>query len=330
MPLQPGLFFRPTVWQEVRDYLIITLGLLGYAVGYGCFQLPYQITGGGLAGISALLFYTTGFPVYFSFFAFNIILLIIAVRVLGWKFCIKTIYAVAMLTVLLAVVQNLMHYYGSTHADIYTLSPQGLPMLLADQSFMACVIGAAIEGISLGLVFLTGGSTGGTDIIAAIVNKYRNVSLGQVIMFIDILIISSSMFTPIGTLQRLMFGYATLIISSLLLDYVNDRGRQSVQFLIFSRFHEAIADAIMHETAHSVTVLDGIGWYTKKERKVVCVLARKRESQTIFRIIQAVDPTAFVSQSKVIGVFGEGFDRIKAKAKKKDKQPQASQNPTEK
>lgn len=311
--------FHPTVLQEVRDYSFITLGLLMYAIGYTCFQLPYQITSGGLAGISALLFYTTGLPVYVTFFTVNIILLIMAVKVLGWKFCVKTIYGVVVLTVILAVMQDIMVNYGASHTDIYTLSPQHLPKLLGGQSFMACVIGAAIEGIALGLVFLNNGSTGGTDIIAAIVNKYRNVSLGQIIMLIDIFIITSALFTPIGSLEKLLYGYTTLIIASVLLDYVNDRGRQSVQFLIFSRFHEQIAEAITTETSHSVTILNGMGWYTKKDRMVVCVLARKRESTTIFRIIQSVDPTAFVSQSKVIGVFGEGFDRIKTKAKKTKK-----------
>ena len=311
--------FHPTVLQEVRDYSFITLGLLMYAVGYTCFQLPYQITSGGLAGICALLFYTTGMPVYITFFIVNILLLVAAVKVLGWKFCVKTIYGVVMLTIILAVMQDLMINYGAEHANMYEISPQHLPKLLGTQSFMACVIGAAIEGIALGLVFLHNGSTGGTDIIAAIVNKYKNVSLGQIIMLIDIFIITSALFTPIGSLEKLLYGYTTLIIASVLLDYVNDRGRQSVQFLIFSRFHEQIAEAIISETPHSVTILHGMGWYTKKERMVVCVLARKRESTTIFRIIQSVDPTAFVSQSKVIGVFGEGFDRIKTKAKKTKK-----------
>ena len=310
---------KSSYYQEFRDYLFIMVGLMMYAVGVNAFQLPYQITSGGLAGISALLFYTTGLPVYVTFFTVNILLLVAAVRLLGWKFCVKTIYGVVMLTIILAVMQDIMINYGLSHTDLYELSPQQLPRLLGGQSFMACVIGAAIEGIALGLVFLHNGSTGGTDIIAAIVTKYRNVSLGQIIMLTDIFIITSALFTPIGSLEKLLYGYTTLIIASVLLDYVNDRGRQSVQFLIFSRFHEQIAEAITSETDHSVTILHGMGWYTKKDRMVVCVLARKRESTTIFRIIQSVDPTAFVSQSKVIGVFGEGFDRIKTKAKKTKK-----------
>ena len=166
------------------------------------------------------------------------------------------------------------------------------------------------------MVFLSNGSTGGTDIIASIINKYKDVTLGQMMMLCDLIIISSSLFLPSGNVEKLLYGYCTLIITNLLLDYVVDRGRQSVQFLIFSRRYDEIAAAI-NKTHRGVTVLNGQGWYTKEERKVLVVLAKKRESTNIFRIIQGIDPGAFVSQSKVIGVFGEGFDRIKVKAEKK-------------
>ena len=304
--------YRINVFQEARDYLSITLGLIMYAIGFTFFQLPYQITTGGVAGLGAVIFYTTGFPVQFTYFGVNIFLLIVAVKVLGWKFCIKTIYAVFMLTFLLGVAQELLEALPTLTDEVYQLSGQNLPQLVGDQAFMACVMGAALEGIGLGIIFLNNGSTGGTDIIASIVNKYRDVTLGQMMMFCDIVIITSSIFTPVGSFQKLLFGYCTLIISNLLLDFVMDRGRQSVQFLIFSRQYDEIAAAIS-STGRGVTVLDGQGWYTKNERKVLVVLAKKRESTNIFRIIKHIDPNAFVSQSKVIGVFGEGFDRIKVK-----------------
>lgn len=304
--------YRINVFQEARDYLSITLGLICYAIGFTFFQLPYQITTGGVAGLGAVIFYTTGFPVQFTYFGVNIFLLIVAVKVLGWRFCVKTIYAVFMLTFLLGLMQELLEALPTLAADNYQLSAQGLPQLVGDQAFMACVMGAALEGIGLGIIFLNNGSTGGTDIIASIVNKYRDVTLGQMMMLCDIIIITSSIFTPVGSFQKLLFGYCTLIISNLLLDFVMDRGRQSVQFFIFSREYDAIAAAIS-ETGRGVTVLDGQGWYTKNERKVLVVLAKKRESTNIFRIIKHIDPNAFVSQSKVIGVFGEGFDKIKVK-----------------
>lgn len=304
--------YRINVFQEARDYLSITLGLVMYAIGFTFFQLPYQITTGGVAGLGAVIFYTTGFPVQFTYFGVNIFLLVAAVKILGWKFCFKTIYAVFMLTFLLGLAQSLLEALPTLTDEAYLLSGQGLPQLVGDQAFMACVMGAALEGIGLGIVFLNNGSTGGTDIIASIVNKYRDVTLGQMMMFCDIVIITSSIFTPVGSFQKLLFGYCTLIISNLLLDFVMDRGRQSVQFLIFSRQYDEIAAAIS-STGRGVTVLDGQGWYTKNERKVLVVLAKKRESTNIFRIIKHIDPNAFVSQSKVIGVFGEGFDKIKVK-----------------
>ena len=312
---------RLTFFQDFRDYVVITFGLLLYATGFTCFQLPYEITMGGLAGAGAVIFYATGFPVQYTFFTVNIILLAVAVKVLGWRFCLKTIYAVFMLTLLLSMVQEVMIHLGETRPDLFNnaINPRsGLPCVVKDNIFMSCILGAAIEGIGIGLVFLSNGSTGGTDIIASIINKYKDVTLGQMMMLCDIIIVTSSLLLPTGSIDKLLYGYCTLIITNLLLDYVVDSGRQSVQFLIFSREYDEIAAAIS-ATHRGVTVLNGQGWYTKHERKVLVVLAKKRESTNIFRIIQNIDPNAFVSQSKVIGVFGEGFDKIKVKA---DKKPQ--------
>lgn len=248
----------------------------------------------------------------------NILLLVVAVKVLGWRFCLKTIYAVFMLTFMLGLVQEVMIYWAHVSPHMFPdINPHsGLPQVVQNNAFMSCILGAAIEGVGIGFVFLHNGSTGGTDIIASIINKYRDVTLGQMMMLCDIVIITTAFFLPDGDVDKLLYGYCTLIIVNLMLDYVVDRGRQSVQFLIFSRQYDAIAAAIS-ATHRGVTVLDGQGWYTKEERKVLVVLAKKRESTNIFRIIQSIDPNAFVSQSKVIGVFGEGFDRIKVKAKNK-------------
>lgn len=307
-----------TFFQDLKDYLTITFGLLCYAIGFTCFQLPYEITTGGLAGAGAVIYYAIGFPVQYTFFLVNIILLGIAVKVLGWKFCIKTIYAVFMLTFLLGACQEVMRYVGTVHPEVFAhINPHsGLPQVVNNNIFLSCILGAAIEGIGIGFVFLSNGSTGGTDIIASIINKYKDVTLGQMMMLCDLVIITSSVLTPTGSIDKLLYGYCTLIITNLLLDYVVDRGRQSVQFFIFSERYDEIATAInaMHR---GVTVLNGQGWYTKTERKVLVVLAKKRESTNIFRIIQNIDPHAFVSQSKVIGVFGDGFDKVKVKADKK-------------
>lgn len=310
--------FKLTLMQDIRDYVVITVGLIMYSVGFTCFQLPYEITTGGLAGAGAVIFYATGFPVQYTFFIVNIILLAIAVKVLGWRFCVKTIYAVFALTFFLGLAQEVMIQLAAQHPDWFgAVNPRsGLPQVVKDNIFMSCILGAAIDGVGIGIVFLSNGSTGGTDIIASIINKYKDVTLGQMMMLCDLIIITSSIFTPTGSLDKLLYGYCTLIITNLLLDYVVDSGRQSVQFFIFSQKYDEIAAAI-NATHRGVTVLNGQGWYTKQDRKVLVVMAKKRESTNIFRIIQNIDPAAFVSQSKVIGVFGEGFDRIKVKADKK-------------
>ena len=286
---------------EVKDYLFITFGLLLYTIGFVCFLLPYEITTGGVAGAASVLYYATGFiKVQYTYFIVNIFLLIAAIKILGPRFCLKTIYAVITLTIMLSAAQEII------------IQPDGtLPHFVGDQMFMACVMGASLEGIGLGIIFYSNGSTGGTDIIAAIVNKYRDVTMGQMMMACDIIIISSS-YIMFHNAELLLCSYATLIICNMLLDYVIDRARQSVQFLIISQKYEDIAAAIA-QTHRGVTVLNGQGWYTKQEQKVLVVLAKKRESTNIFRIIKGLDPNAFVSQSKAIGVFGEGFDKIKAK-----------------
>ena len=186
---------------------------------------------------------------------------------------------------------------------------------------MSLVIGCMLTGTALAIVFLNNGSTGGTDIVAATVNKYHNISLGKVLILVDLCIIGSCLFIDsFGDVdvrcKKVVFGLCTMFIECFMLDYVMNWQRQSVQFMIFSMHHKEIAEAITRKTDHSLTILDGHGWYTGRDMKVICLLARKSESVTIFRLIKMIDPNAFVSQSSVIGVYGEGFDQIKVKVKK--------------
>lgn len=289
------------VVREIKDYALITLGLTIYALAVTYFMLPYKLTTGGLTGVCVLIYYATGFEIQNTYLITNTLLLLIAIKILGFKFCLRTIYAVFMMTFVLWALQRLAED-PITHA---------LPQLAGNQTFMACVIGGCMEGIGLAFCFANNGSTGGTDIIAAIINKYRSVSLGQVLMICDVFIISSCYFV-FHDWEKIVFGFVLLIISNSTLDYVMNRNNQSVQFMIFSRNYGRIADAI-NSTGRGVTVLDGMGWYTKTERKVVVVLVRRRESVNVLRMIKSIDPYAFVSMGNVAGVFGEGFDKIKVK-----------------
>lgn len=308
--------FQINWWLELQDYLVIAFGLFCYAIGFTCFLLPHEITPGGTTGLGAVLFYATGWwKVQYTFFLANALLLIVSLRVLSWRFCLKTIYAVAMLTALLSLVQWFMQYLWLTDPELFPagFNPHVKLPIVTDNAFMSAVFGAGIIGVGMGLVFLRNGSTGGTDVIAAMINKHRNVSLGTLIMLCDVGIITSSLFLPHSNLQTLLYGYTTLIISTVIIDYVVNSGRQSVQFLIFSDSYDEIASGI-NSLHRGVTVLNGQGWYTKQDRKVLIVLVKRREANTIFRIIMSIDPNAFVSQTLASGVFGYGFDRIKVRA----------------
>ncbi len=305
------------IWQEAKDYIWISLGLMLYTFGWCVFLLPYEIVTGGVTGLSAIIFYATKIPIEYSYFVINFALLVVALKVLGLKFMMKTIYAIFFLSFLLWGAQKIM---TGPDGNFYQVLGPG-------QDFMSLIIGCMITGTSLAIVFLHNGSTGGTDIIAAVVNKFHDFSLGTVLIGVDICIIGSCLFIPqfgeeLQRCHKVVFGLCTMCIECFMLDYVMNARRESVQFLIFSREYEKIAKAITQKTDHTLTILDGHGWYTGKEMKVICLLAKKRESVLIFRLIKMIDPRAFVSQSSVIGVYGEGFDQIKVKVKQEEEEKQ--------
>ena len=287
---------KQSLIRETRDYLMIALGLILYGIGWTVFLLPNDITTGGVQGIASIVYFATGFPVQYTYFSINLILLLLSIRILGWKFSIKTVFAVFTLTFFLSIIQRLA---------------SGV-VLLHDQPFMACVIGASLCGGGIGIAFSSNGSTGGTDIIAAIINKYRDITLGRVMLICDLIIISSSYFV-LKDWEKVVYGYVTLYICSFVLDQVVNSARQSVQFFIISEKYDEIARHINVYPHRGATVINASGFYSGKEQKMLFVLAKKRESTIIFRLIKDIDPNAFVSQSAVIGVYGEGFDRIKVK-----------------
>ncbi len=298
--------------RETRDYFNITLGLMLYTFGFTVFLLPYEIVTGGIAGIGAIIFYATKFPVQWTFFIINAVLIVAALKELGLKFLAKTIYATIAVTIMLDLAQKIVEMPDGT---FYKLMGEG-------NDFMSLIIGCMLTGTALAIVFLSNGSTGGTDIIAAVVNKYYNVSLGKGLIMVDLVIIGSCLaidsFGPFPVrCQKVVFGLCTMFIECNMLDFVMSWQRQSVQFMIFSKHHQEIANAIAKQTDHTMTILDGHGWFSGHPMKVICLMAKKRESPIIFRIIKSIDPKAFVSQSSVQGVFGEGFDPIKVNVKKK-------------
>ena len=291
-----------TMKRNIKDYLTITFGLILYALAFTVFLLPYKLTTGGVTGIATIIYYSIGLEIQNVYFVVNVLFLLIALKILGLKFLMKTIYAVFVVTFLLWFFQFILKDANGE-----------LPMLLGPgQEFMATVIGAGMLGFGIGLVFSCGGSTGGTDIIAWTINKYKDVSLGRMMMYCDIVIICSCYFV-FHDWKRVLFGFCILFIMSLVIDYVINSARQSVQFMIFSKKHDEIAEGINTRIHRGVTLLDGIGWYSKENIKVVVVMAKKSQSLEIFRLVKDIDPHAFISQSNVVGVYGEGFDKLKVK-----------------
>ena len=284
-----------------KDLFLMASGLLIFAIGYSFFILPYEMTSGGVSGVGALIFYVTKFPPSYTYFIINVALLLSALKILGLKYTVKTLLATAMVSLFIDLGQRLVPIDPVT-GEMYKL--------VGEQKFMACVLGGLTEGIGLGLVFQSGGSTGGSDIVASIINKYNPISLGRALLMVDIFIVGANWFV-IRDVETLVMSYCMLFIAINMVDYVINGARQSVQFIIVSEKYEEIATRINHDLERGCTVLEGHGWYSKQKRPVLLVMAKKFERKEIFDLIHRVDPKAFVSMSNVEGVFGEGFDPIK-------------------
>ena len=276
----------------IRTYGIITFGLIIYSISWTSFLLPNQITGGGISGLAALIYYATGFPIGISVLIFNSFLVAISMKIIGFNFGLKTIFGVVTMAFFLSLFQWLIK--GPVVTD----------------RFMASVIGGILGGLGIGIVFTQGGSSGGTDIIAMLINKYKNYSPGRIILYCDVIIITSS-YLIFHSLEIIVYGYVTMVVSSYVIDNVLAGSRQSFQVFIFSKQQEKIADRIATELKRGVTILDGQGWYSKQPMKVLMILVRKDESTQLLRIVKQEDPNAFISMGSVMGVYGKGFEKIK-------------------
>lgn len=282
--------------RNYKDLFFICFGIFLYSFGYTAFVLPEEVVMGGVAGISALLFYAFKLPAGISIWVLNIIMLTIAFRALTRQFVIRTLVGVSIMSLFVGVMQPFF---------------QATPIITAgEDKFMHVLIGGALAGAGLGLVFSHNGSTGGTDIIIALLNKHFRMSFGRAMQFIDISIISSS-YVLFHSTETIVYGVAFTLVASYACDYVVNGSRQTVQFFIISKEYQKIADTINNDIHRGVTLVEGKGWYSKNDVKLLIVLARKYESQELFHYIKAIDPYALVSQSFCQGVFGEGFDKIK-------------------
>lgn len=303
---------RKDLLLQTKDYFFITFGIAMYAFGFSAFLAPENIITGGMAGLGQVIFYTSekifgwGIPVAVSMYAINIIMLAVAYRVVGKQFVIRTIYGVSIISIFIGLLQPLF--------------PEPI---VKGEPFMNIVIGSMLAGAGVGLALAHNGSTGGTDIVAAIMSKKRNVSFGMTMRFMDICTISTTMllFGVQDGLPKFVYGLVTLLIISVTLDQVVNSNRQSVQFIIFSPHWEEIATLVNNEGHRGCTVLNGMGFYSKQDVKMLLVVCRRLEANVIFRLIKSVDPNAFITQANVRGVYGQGFDELKVRMKKPKSRP---------
>ena len=293
-------YYKVLPWITLKELLLIVLSTIPYALTVNQLLVPHAVVGGGVTGLCEIIYFATDtyMPIWLSSLLINVVLLVIATLTVGWRYAIRTVWGVLWLTIWLKVV------------------PIATVPLLTD-AFMAVVIGGLFTGCFLGICFLNNGSTGGTDVVAMIVNKYHHLPMGRVLLFTDMIVISSAFFLPTiqaagmqGAIEKILFGLTYTFMCSTAVDWVMNRMRQSVQFMIFTQKPEEIAQAIITQAHRGCTFLEAEGGYNKKPMKVVTTIARSYESATIFRLVRAIDPNAFVSQSQVRGVFGQGFDPV--------------------
>jgi len=304
-------------WVGVKEYTLITLGVTMYVMGWIIFLIPNNMIGGGVTGLGSIIQYATNgvIKIGYTYFVVNAGLLVAALFTLGRSFGAKSIYAILLTSVLLNAAQGIF--------------PEQLIKTLAldNGKLMCTIMGGIMVGIGIGMSMSQGGSTGGTDIIALIVNKYRNVSPGRMILILDAVIILSSLLVPSymadGTLMAwpdkittVVYGFILITIVSTVLDLYLTGSRQSVQIFVLSPKYAEIADAITNDLHRGVTVFNGKGWYTKHDTEVVMVVTRKSDLNVFLKYINTIDPNAFISVTSVTGVYGQGFDKFKSRSKK--------------
>lgn len=299
----------------VKEYALVTLGVVSYALGWSIFLLPNNLIGGGVSGFASILFYATGLPMGVTYFILNVLLLVIGTKILGTGFGGKTIYAIVMTSVMLSIMPKIIpvdfiHEFA-----------------LSNGKLICTFLGGIIAGFGIGLSISQGGSTGGTDIVALVWCRFYPASPGRVILIIDVAIILSSLLFPSYTeagdllpftdkLAVVVYGLIQVTVSGYAIDLYLSGSKQSVQAFIFTKKVNEMADAIAFDMKRGVTVLPAKGWYSKEDKQVLMVVTRKTDLNLLLRYVKSIDPDAFLSVSSVMGVYGQGFDTIKVRTKK--------------
>lgn len=308
-----GILSKKTpIRSTLEDYLVITLGVFLYTFAWADMLIPNGIASGGLTGACTILNFATGIPVYLSYIVVNTMLILLGTVVLGKGFGFKTLYAIGLSTLGLDILAGMENLH-----------------LFFDNKLLLVVVAAIIESIGITFILARGGSTGGTDIVALIVNKFWPVSLGKVFLALDLFIIASVLLIPGKTVEDMVYGYVAMVIFSVFVDWVLLGRNSTWQIMVFSNKYKEIADTVIHDLNRGVTALDAQGWYSGEHKKVLLIMVRKPELHTITKTVKEIDPTAFVTVSSASTVYGEGFDEMKTGINLKRKKKSNNGNQTE-
>lgn len=303
---------KSSVGTVIKEYALVTLGVVSYALGWTIFLLPNNLIGGGVSGFASIVYYATGLQMGITYLILNVLLLIIGTKILGTGFGGKTIYAIVMTAVMLSVMPKLI---PTDFIHEFALS---------NGKLICTILGGVVAGMGIGLSISQGGSTGGTDIVALLWCKFYPASPGRVILIIDVGIILSSLMFPSYTesgellpfaekLAIVVYGLIQVTVSGYAIDLYLSGSKQSVQAFIFTKKTKEMADAIAFDMKRGVTVIPAKGWYSKEDTNVVMVVTRKTDLNLLLRYVKTIDPDAFISVSSVMGVYGKGFDSIRLK-----------------
>lgn len=284
----------PNILKFVKDYIFIIIGLAINAFAWVGFLIPAKVVGGGITGLATIIYFITKIPVGITFFLFNAILIGLAIKILGPKVGLRSVFGVVMLSVLLFVFQKYLN----------------IPVIIKNDRLLSAIIGGGLAGLGIAIAFLNGGNSGGTDIIALIVTKFKNISPGKVILYIDIFIIATSYFIA-RDIETVVYSYVVMGVFAYVLDLILDGSRQSYQMIIMSKRGKEIADRIINEVGRGVTVFNATGWYTKQDVDVLIVIFYKNDKNAIYKILKDFSKDAFISEAKVSAVYGRNFGTVK-------------------
>ncbi len=296
---------KESVWRTIKSYLLISLGILLYTFTITAVFKPAGIMTGGMAGLGMLVNYATGgfVPIAYTMFIVNGILLAIAFYMIGGSFGAKTIYAIVLISLVMGFQEEIV-------PKMLEWSGRETLLGLEHDKLLSAILGGAGAGAGVTMILSQGGSSGGIDIVAMIVNKHRNVSYGKMVVLCDFIIMGSSVLI-LRDITAAIYGYVSVATFGWTADALLAGNKQSSQIFIISKNYRQIAERISREVRRGVTLLDGEGWYTKEQMKMVMVVCRKNETQMLFRVIKECDPEAFITVASVMGVYGLGFETLK-------------------